>query len=178
LITQQRGIGQVLHRHGPIAHALHIEEVGLGTEREQQMVKLKLQLDIAQTSQASNLSCRQVDSLDISLNDLDVMKNAPQRIDNIAGRKIARCYFMQHRSEENKVFATNKGDFDIIPPRQALIEMPGCIQSGKSAASDDYVRLCGHLFALGAVRLRVAEAGVISNALRLAEGSRCGLRVL
>ena len=28
------------------------------------------------------------------------------------------------------------------------------------------------------VRLRVAEAGVISNALRLAEGSRCGLRVL
>jgi hypothetical protein len=39
-------------------------------------------------------------------------------------------------------------------------------------------RSCGHLFALGAVRLRVAEAGVISNALRLAEGSRCGLRVL
>jgi len=40
------------------------------------------------------------------------------------------------------------------------------------------LRSCGHLFALGAVRLRVAEAGVISNALRLAEGSRCGLRVL
>jgi hypothetical protein len=39
-------------------------------------------------------------------------------------------------------------------------------------------RSCGHLFALGAVRLRVAEAGVISNALRLAEESRCGLRVL
>ena len=39
-------------------------------------------------------------------------------------------------------------------------------------------RSCGHLFALGAVRMGVAEVGVISNALRLAEGSRCGLRVL
>jgi hypothetical protein len=34
------------------------------------------------------------------------------------------------------------------------------------------------LFALGAVRMGVVEARVISNALRLAEGSRCGLRVL
>ena len=48
---------------------------------------------------------------------------------------------MQHRREENKIFATDQRHFDVRPARQPLIQILGGIETGKSAASDNYFRL-------------------------------------
>ena len=43
-ISQQRRVAQSLHRHRPVADADVLEEVRLGAEREEQMIKTKLEL--------------------------------------------------------------------------------------------------------------------------------------
>ena len=49
------------------------------------MVELELTPDITKSRHARHLSRAQVDCVDLGFDDLDVTKNAPEWIDNIAG---------------------------------------------------------------------------------------------
>src|SRR4029453_17576597 len=83
-IVEQGGVAEGLHGCRPVTHACHIEEICFRPEREEQMVELKLPPDIANSRHARNPSRAQVDGVDLGFDDLDVTKNAPERVDNIA----------------------------------------------------------------------------------------------
>jgi len=51
---------------------------------------------------------------------------------------------MEHRREENKIFATDQRHFDVGPARQSLIQILGGIETDKSTAGDnDFVFFIG-----------------------------------
>src|SRR6478736_4323628 len=68
-------------------------------------------------------------------------KNSPQRIDNVSGRKVARSYFMQHRSEQNEILPADQSNFNVGPACQRFIKVLGGIETGKPAACDNYFHL-------------------------------------
>ena len=85
---------------------------------------------------ASKLACAEVDLLHIGLNYVNVPKNAPQRIHNIARRKISRRHLMEHGSEEDEVLPSDQRHVYIRSSGEVPIELFGGIQPGESTASD------------------------------------------
>jgi hypothetical protein len=96
-ISQQRRIRQILHGHLPIADAGVVEEICLGTERQQQMIELELKLGAVKPMRASDLSRAQIDIFHLGFDHVDVAQNPPLRIHNVGRREIARRDLMQHR---------------------------------------------------------------------------------
>ena len=139
-ISQQRRVAEIFHRHRPIANAGVVEEICLRTEREQQMIELELKLSAVEPMHASNFSRAKIDIFHVGFDHVDVAQNPPQRIHNVARRKIARRDFMQHRREENEILPRDQRHFDVRPPRQMLVEIfcrvePGEIRRLQSLSS-------------------------------------------
>ncbi len=135
-ISQQRRVAEILHRHRPIADAGVVEEVGLRTKREQQMIELELKLSAVKSMHASNFARAEIDILHVGFDHVDVAQNPAQRIHDVARRKIARRDFMQHRREENEILPRDQGHFHVRPSRQMLVQIFCRVEPGKSAAGD------------------------------------------
>ena len=81
-----------------------------------------------------------IDIPDIGFDELHVMKNAPERIYDVAWRKIAGGYFVQHRREQNEILAADQCCLHVRPASQLFVQIHGGVQPGKSAAqNDDFV---------------------------------------
>jgi hypothetical protein len=102
------------------------------------MIEVELELSASQSMDAVNFSRSKIDILHVGFDYIDVTQNPPQRINNVGRRKITGGDFVQHRREENKILPRDQRHFDVLPPRQTLVEILGRIQAGKSAASDNY----------------------------------------
>jgi hypothetical protein len=79
--------------------ALHVEEVCFGPEREKKMIKVEIQLALRYAACATNKAFLQIYALHIGFNKHHTTKNASERINNVAGIKIAGGDFVQHRRE-------------------------------------------------------------------------------
>ena len=105
------------------------------------MIEVELELSALESMNAPNFSRVKIDILHVGFDHVDVAQNAPQRIHNVAGRKIARRDFMQHRREENEILPRDQRYFDVRPPRQMLVEIFCRVEPGESAACDHDFRL-------------------------------------
>ena len=76
--------------------------------------------------------------MDVRFEYLHAAENAPQRINDVAWRKVTGRHFVQHRSEENEILATDQRDLDVCSLRNRAIELLRRIQTRKSAAGNDY----------------------------------------
>jgi hypothetical protein len=65
-----------------------------------------------------------------------MMKNATERINNIAGMKISRRNLVQRRCEQNEIFTTNQDHFYVGTASEPFVKIPCCAQSGESATSN------------------------------------------
>ena len=89
------------HRHRPIANAGIVEKICLRTNRKQQVIELELEFTAVQPMNAPNLPRAKIDIFHVGFDHVDVAQNPPQRIHDIARRKIARRHFMQHWGKQN-----------------------------------------------------------------------------
>ena len=105
------------------------------------MVELELKLGAVKSMRTKNLPRAKIDILQVGLNDVDVPQNAPQRIHNVGGRKIASRHLVQHRREENKILPRDQCYLDIRPPSQMLVQIFRRVEPGKPATGDYDLRL-------------------------------------
>ena len=61
-ITQQRRVGEAFHRHGPLGHAGNIEGVGLGPQRNEQVIELQIDLEASHAADATHRARVHVDT--------------------------------------------------------------------------------------------------------------------
>ena len=150
-ISQQRRVAEIFHRHRPIADPGVIEEICLRTEREQQMIEFELELAAFESMHAPNFSRAKIDIFHVGFDHIDVTQNAPQRIHDIAGGKIARRDFMQHRRKENEILPRDQRYLDVRPAREMLVQIFCRIEPGEAAACD-YDLCLFHVKSLRAAR--------------------------
>src|SRR5216684_1021872 len=101
------------------------------------MIELELKREPRHPTKAVDAPCGQIDRLDLGLDKPYVTKNATDWIDDVAGIKVARSYFVQHWREENEVLAVDQDNFCIPAASQRFVQVHGCAQSGKSTAQND-----------------------------------------
>src|SRR5690348_14647255 len=80
----------------------------------------------------------QINALYVGLEHLHMSKNAAERINNIAGIKIARRDLVQHRRKQNEILATDQRHFYVISTREPFLKVHCRVKPGKSATGDDY----------------------------------------
>ena len=136
-ISQQSGVAQILHRHRPIADPGVVEEICLRTEREQQMIELELELTALESMNAPNFPRVKIDILHVGFDHIHVTQNSAQRIHDVAGRKIARRDFMQHRRKQNEILPRDQRYLDIRPTREMLVQIFCRVEPGETAACDN-----------------------------------------
>src|SRR5436190_19296912 len=102
------------------------------------MIKLEIQLALRNATCAADYSACQINCAYIGLDNLHVTKNAAQRINNVAGIKIAGCDFVQHRRKENEILATDQRHLYVRSTRQPFVEVHCRVKPGKPAAGNDY----------------------------------------
>src|SRR4029453_12921051 len=74
----------------------------------------------------------------LGFDNLHVTKNSPERIDDVAWIKIARCNLMQHRRKENEILATDQGHLYVRSTREPFLEVHCRVKPGEPTTNDDY----------------------------------------
>src|SRR4029077_328792 len=128
------------HGHRPVAEALHVKKVCFRAERQKQMIKLEIQLALRNATSAADYSACQINCAYIGLENLHVPKNAAQRINNVAGIKIAGGDFVQHRRKENEIIATDQCHFYVRSTCEPFLEVYCRVKPGESAGGNEYSR--------------------------------------
>ena len=100
------------------------------------MVILELKIGVTDSVNTADFSRIKIDILDIGFDKLHVTKNAPERIHDVARRKITGGNFVKHRREQDKILAADQRHFDVRSPRQMPVEILRRVQPGESAARD------------------------------------------
>src|SRR4029077_9205042 len=126
------------HGHRPVAEALHVKKVCFRAERQKQMIKLEIQFALRNATFAADYSACQINCAYIGLDNLHVTKNATQRINNVAGIKIARCDFVPHRRKENEIIATDQCHFYVRSTCEPFLEVHCRVKPGKPTTGNDY----------------------------------------
>jgi hypothetical protein len=67
-----------------------------------------------------------------------VTKNAAQRINNVAGIKIAGGDFVQHRRKENEIVATDQRHFYVRSTCEPFFEVHCRVKPGEPTTGNDY----------------------------------------
>jgi len=67
-----------------------------------------------------------------------VTKNAAQRINNVAGIKIAGGDFVQHRRKENEIIATDQRHLYVRSTREPFVEVHCRVKPGEATTGNDY----------------------------------------
>ena len=101
------------------------------------MVIFELKIGVTDSVNTADFSRVKIDILDIGFDELHVTKNAPERVHDVARRKIAGSNFMKHRREENEILAADQRNFDIVATGQRLVEILRCVKSAESAARNN-----------------------------------------
>src|SRR4029077_8672616 len=101
------------------------------------MVILELKIGVSDSVNTVDFSRVKIDILHIGFDQLHVTKNAPERIHDVARRKIAGGNFMKHGREQNEILATDQRDLDIVATRQTLVEIFCRVQAAESAARNN-----------------------------------------
>ena len=102
------------------------------------MIKLEIQLALRNATCAADYSACQINCAYIGLDNLHVTKNAAQRINNVAGIKIAGRDLVQHRRKENEIIATDQRHFYVRSTCEPFFEVHCRVKPGKSATGNDY----------------------------------------
>src|SRR5215831_13569906 len=105
------------------------------------MIKFELERQAVQTTCAKQSPHFKIHCSHLGFENLDVMKNASERISDVTGMQISGCDFVQHRREQNKVLAADQRYFNIRPASQVFIEILCRVQSCEAAAGNDYFGL-------------------------------------
>src|SRR6516225_10755031 len=77
----------------------------------------------------------QVDGLNITLKKPDVSQHFANRIYDVREIEVARCHFMQHRREKEKILLTDQRDFEI--GIAALFELERRVETAEAATKDE-----------------------------------------
>jgi hypothetical protein len=122
------------------------------------MIKPEIQLALRNATCAADYSACQINCAYIGLDDLHVTKNAAQRINNVAGIKIAGGDFVQHRRKENEILATNQRHFYVRSTCEPFLEVHCRVKPGKSAAGNEY---SSRLHAIARNRIATREIKIL-----------------
>src|SRR4029077_20522948 len=102
------------------------------------MIKLEIQLALRNATSAADYSACQINCAYIGLENLHVPKNAAQRINNVAGIKIAGGDFVQHRRKENEIIATDQFHFYVRSTCEPFLEVHCRVKPGEPTTGNDY----------------------------------------
>src|SRR5262245_37495813 len=102
------------------------------------MIKLEFKLLVRGATRAMDSPRVEINRLNIGFKNLHMTKNPSKRIDDVAGIKISGCDFVQHRSKENEILATDQRHFYVRPTRELFIKVYCRVKPGKPAAGNDY----------------------------------------
>src|SRR5438093_2784419 len=136
-IAQEYRIGEILQSHRPIAHALHIEEVCLGTGSQKQIVESKFDIAPRGAECATNAPDILINRTDVGFDELHMPKSPPHGSDNVTRGKFSGSDFVQHECEQGKVFATDQQYFDIGSEGQRFIKVSCGAESGEPPTRND-----------------------------------------
>ena len=100
------------------------------------MIEFELELGAFDPMSAPNFTRVKIDILHVGLDHVDVAQNSPQRIHDVARRKIARRDFMQHRRKENEILPRDQRYLDVRPTRQMFVQIFCGVEAGETAACD------------------------------------------
>ena len=129
------------------------------------MIKLQFERELRNAADASNPPLRKVNRLNFRLNKLHVAQNTAERIDDIARIKISRSYLVQHRREQNEVFAADQGYFDLLAASQRFVQIHCSAQPGESASRDDHRSLFHRHVVASAAGAPLIEPSTPANAV-------------
>src|SRR5258705_12786665 len=102
------------------------------------MIKLEFEFAVHNASHATDSSLFKINDLNIGIDKLHMMENAPKRIHDVARIKIARCDLVQHRRKKNEILATDQRHLYIRSTREPFVEVHCRVQPGKPAAGNNY----------------------------------------
>jgi len=80
---------------------------------------------------------REVDAADLGMKEIDVPQHFANRVHYMGEIDIAGGHFVQHRGEEDEVFAVDESDFQVIAAGEDFVEFQGRIEAAESAAENE-----------------------------------------
>src|SRR5581483_11089630 len=85
-----------------------------------------------------------VDRLDVTCEEIDPLEQLADWVDDIRQVQIAGSHFVQHRREQEKVFAVDERDLHVRVACEGLLQFDGHVQTAETTAENQDARAVAH----------------------------------
>src|SRR5947208_16827768 len=102
------------------------------------MIIVDLFLVVAVTARNQHSLVWQVNLVHVTHQYLDLMEQLPKGIYDVCDLEIARCDFVKHRREQEKVIVANQTDLRQTIYREQFLKLHRSINSAEAAAENNY----------------------------------------
>ena len=138
MVSQEDRIAQSLHGQGILFQSLIAVKIRDRPKPENEMIEFEFVVMMLLAVRDVNHLPLEIDTLHVAVKYPHPLQQLPHRADDMRYIEITCRDFMQHRREQEEVFAIHESHFDIGIFCEALFKIQGCIKATEAAAEDQY----------------------------------------
>ena len=106
------------------------------------MVVAELVVVMLESVGDGHTSFGQVDRFDVAVEKPDTAQQLADRVHDVRQVQVAGSHFMQHRSEQEEVFAVHQRHLDVRIPGNRFFQFQSSVHASKAAAQDQNLFSC------------------------------------